>query len=381
MYKSLYSLVFSLFLFSQSLVSYSQKPGKAELFQSLQKQETTMLEEYIRLGGDLKVVDKDSKGLVYVAVDSWNLPALKILLENRAPFRAGEMSKMLQRKLKMGQGLSISEENLNSHDKVLNYIQPFDEYQLVKNKDEQIDKYVPELLPPPYRDLRMVFNRAKIQYDLLLLRSINSGFDGDLGSSGFSVGAGVNIPLLKRYETRIITGDPDIRVNKSTEGKTIYFDDVVFLMEQVDMKQDLRHRFSMSLNMMVNYSKRKTGQLEASDFFTDITSDPYFLDIRDLDILPSLLFTYGSLYLKTGLELRANLSAELNWPADAAEADLLSEAVEDRLNPLTAAMVAGIGVELQWAYVEICRTIIAGDAFMDSPGQLHWLGLNIGLRL
>ncbi len=361
--------------------TYSQETGQAELFRSIENQEVELLKQYSENNNNLDLYNYEGQSLMYVAVDNWNLPAIEILLENNSSFSYQKIKKLLGSKIDAREQLSISKENYRAHHKVKTYIEPFESYKVVNNR-EPVEDFSPALSPPSYNELKQIFNKAKPQFDLMLARRVQSGLNTDLDYAGLSTGAGIMLPLFKNYSSQLTCGEKNISVREEDTGKTIYLNNDVYQLDQLDIQQLLRQRFSLYFHLMGIYNIRMTGMLpDNPDFIGNITSEDYLLDIRSIDISPSLVFKYGIFYFKSGMEIRKNLKTSVLWPRHSNDGDLENADISEFAQPISTAVILSAGVDVLFAYVEFGRSFGATDFFQGISSEVNWSGFCVGVRL
>jgi hypothetical protein len=371
-------ILLTLFL---SLPAYSQVYTRKDLFNSIEKQEVNFLKEYIDLNDNLDLYNNEGKSLMYVAVDSWNLPAVEILLENNSHYRYQNIKKLLRHKTKTGEKLTISEENYKAHDRVKEYLDPFEDYQ-VRNNSETIENFRPALSPPSYSELKQIFNKAKPQFDIMVARRVRTGLGSELNYRGFTTGAGIVLPVFRNYSSRIKAGQRNITLRDGPNGKTIYFDNEVFQLDQLDIQQSFRQSLSFYFQVTGAYSSRLTQMLpESPDFITEITSEDYNLSIKTIDITPAVIFKYGVFYFKSGIEIRKNLKTSLLWADNSEDGKNQETDITGNAQPNTTAFVWGAGIDVQFAYFEFGKSYAATEIFQTVPGAFNWRGWTFGLRL
>lgn len=359
---------------------YTQDVLKEELFLSVENQETEFLKQYLENYDNLELYNNEDESLMYVAVDNWNLPAIEILLENNAAFSYRNIKKLLRTKIDSKEQLSISEENYKAHDRLRNYIEPFESYR-IEDSRKTIENFRPALSPPSFNDLKQIFNKAKPQIDLMLARRVRSGINKELNYAGLSTGAGIVLPLFKNYSSQMVCGEKNIAVSEGSDGKTIYFNDAVFQMDQLEMQQSIRQRFSLYFQLAGLYSIRTTQiPAQSPGFIEDITTEGLILDIRSFDISPSLLFKYGIFYLKSGLEIRKNLKTSLMRPVYSENGNYESTDISKHVQPYTTAFVLGLGIDVQFAWIEFGKSFAPTDIFEGVPSAVNWSGVSVGIR-
>lgn len=367
--------------FALNVHIYSQGVGKKELFQSIENQEVDLLKEYMEKNINLRLYDEEDKSLMYVAVDNWNIPAVEILLEHNAAFSYHSIKKLLRSKIDSEEKLSISRENYNAHSKIMNHIDPFDSYKVVDSK-KSIENFSPVLSPPSYSEIQQIFNKAKPQFELIIARRMRSGLNSNLNYAGLSTGAGIVLPLFKNYSSQLKCGEKKMAINHGKDGKIIYLDNDVYQLDQLDIQQSLRQRFSLYFQLTGIYTMRITGMLPVSpEFIQNITTEEYMLDIRSLDISPSLIFKYGLFYLKFGMEIRKAIKTSVLWPVYPDDSEYERADISENAQPYTSAFVLGAGVDVQFAYIEFGKSFAPTDAFQGVKTAVNWSGLSVGVRL
>lgn len=367
--------------FGLNFHTYSQEIGQVELFRSIENQEVELLKQYSEKYNNLDLYNYEGQSLMYVSVDNWNLPAIEILLENNSDFSYQKIKKLLGSKIDSKEQLSISEENYKAHSKTKTYIEPFESYKVMDNR-KPVEDFSPALSPPSYNELKQIFNKAKPQFDLMPARRVQSGLSNDLNYAGLSTGAGIVLPLFKNYSSQLKCGEKNISVREEKTGKTIYLNNDVYQLDQLDIQQSLRQRFSLYFQLMGIYSIRMTDMLPGNpDFIENITSEDYLLDIRSIDISPSLVFKYGIFYFKSGMEIRKNLKTSVLWPRHSNDGDFENADISGFAQPFTTAVVLSAGVDLLFAYVEFGRSFGATDVFQGISSEVNWSGFSVGVRL
>ncbi len=367
----------TLFCFNAS----SQEALKEELFESLKKQEVDLLKQYIEKKDRLKLYNKEGESLMYAALDNWNIPAVEILLENNAPFSYPQIKRLLLTKIQAEEELNITEANYYAHNKIKNYIDPFDSYKVTDSK-KTLDNFSPVLSPPSYHELQQIFNKAKPQLELIIARRMRSGIKSNLNYAGLSTGAGIVLPLFKNYSSQITCGEKNISLSHGKEHNTIYLNNGIFQLDQLDMQQSLKQGFSLYFQLTGLYTRRITGMLSSHpDFIRDIAPEDYMLDIRSLDISPSLLFKYGIFYLKSGVEIRKTLKTALLWPVYGENSEYERAAISENMESYTTAMVLGAGIDVQFAYIELGKSFAPTNILQGVPSKVNWSGVSVGVRL
>ena len=361
--------------------AFSQEALKEELFESIENQEVNLLIQYIQKDNNLKLYNEEGKSLMYVAVDNWNIPAVELLLEYNAPYRYSNIKWLLRSKIDSEEKLSISRENYEAHSEIKDYIDPFENYKIVDSK-KTTENFSPILAPPSYNELQQIFNKAKPQFELIIARRMRSGLNKNLNYAGLSAGAGIVLPLFKNYSSQLKCGDKNIVINEGQDGKTIYLDDEVYQLDQLDIQQSLRQKFSLYFQLTGTYTMRITGMLpESPDFISDIATDDYMLDIRSLDISPSLIFKYGLFYLKSGMEIRKTLETSVLWPVYSDNSEYERADISGNVQPYTTAFIFGGGIDVQFAYIEFGKSFAPTDIFQGMHSGVNWSGISVGVRL
>lgn len=377
--KSLCAGIVLSFIFNLSVCS--QEALKDELFESIKNQEVGLLTQYIENNNSLKMYNEEGQSLMHVAVVNWNIPAVEILLENNAPYSYSTIKRLLHSKIDSDEKLNISIENYMAHDQTTDYIDPFESYKVVDSK-KTIENFRPALSPPSYNELQQIFNKAKPQFELIIARRMRSGMNSNMNYAGLSAGAGIVLPLFKNYSSQLKCGEKNIAINEGQDGKIIYLDNDVYQLDQLDIQQSLRQRFSLYFQLTGSYTMRITGILpDNPDFMNNITTEEYMLDIRSLDISPSLMFKYGLFYLKTGVEIRKTMKTSVLWPLYSENNKYERTDISENVQPYTSAFILGAGIDVQFAYIEFGKSFASTDIFQGVKTAVNWSGVSVGLRL